>query len=251
MGFKVSSAFLKGVSMKKYIVIVVMAMVILLLSGCNSYNPIKQVGGVEQAGIFEGKEDTIEEETMEEIPIDITKPDDIAKFGVPFLSPFYNGNLYYTINKCTLYQNVADAGVVKTGFWDPFTNRNGKIGDDYAGISNYFDADGKVIDCYDFVLLDIHIKNENATAYDIKYEFLINELVLYGGNPAKSYDMVYFADAYKTNEEQPFHYYLEPGEEMDTQVGYFVMKEDVASLVGIENQSADHVLETYFEVMEE
>lgn len=190
-----------------------------------------------------------EEATMKEIPLEIIIPDDIAKFGEPFTSVFPDGNLYYTIEKCVMYDNVADAGVVKTGFLNPFSGADFVPGDDYSGITDYIDAEGNVSDKYYFVLFDIHIKNENANSYSDKYEFRLDEdIVLYGEHPETPYYVTYFTEAYKANKERPMHYILEPGEELDTQAGFFVWKDDIENLVGIMNASADHNCEKYFEV---
>lgn len=220
------------------------------LSGCGKNNVSEQnigeAGKSTENSIVEQSE-TTEEETFTEAPLDISKPDDIAKIGTPFLSPFEDGNMYYTIDDCKVYQTLEEAGLEKEDFIEPYSNYADR---QYWGLSSYILEDGSIEDTHQLLILDLTIKNESAMGHNKKDEFGLGGLVLFGGDPANMYCMSYFKEAGKANQEQSLHFKLGQGEEMHTQIGYFVRKDDMDSLVGIINKNEERFMEVYFEVTE-
>lgn len=181
----------------------------------------------------------------------VEKPENIAKVGTPFASTLNIGNLYYTIDKTMIYDSATDAGLKQEDFIYPYNVYDGKYAeycDTYNKISDYVKDDGSLDENNQLVILDITIRNEDAEGLVKKNVFHINNLCLYGENPASCYEVAYFSEAGKENAEQLYHYILDQGQEIHVQVGFLVLKEDINSLVGVINKNEYKELEVYFEI---
>lgn len=241
-----------------------------MLAGCGKKE--EQVVKQETAGVTE--EVTTKEEVTEEItteaehqeqskmvmidgemveipaPTVIEKPENIAKVGERFETIFDEG-LYYTIDKAVFYDNLEDAGLRKEDMRRPENGYEGEkynLGEKYLELEDIVKEDGSLDSAFNLLVLDVTIKNENAVGMMEDGIFLINSLELYGGEPVTRYGVAYFSEQGKADSEQIWHYTLQQGEELNTKVAFFILKEDVNDLVGIVNKNEYGENETYFEI---
>lgn len=188
-----------------------------------------------------------QEEMTQELP-EVEKLDDeedVIKIGTAFEDGWTKG-VYLTINKSNVYQNVEDAGLKIEDFIYPYnTYMNPDDSDVYKILSDYVKEDGSIDEKSELLILDITIKNESGVGWENPDVFNIGGLIIIGGSPANDYHPAYFGEAGKADSNQPFFYELKQGEELQTKVGYLVLKKDMENLIGVFRTAEPQI---YYEV---
>jgi hypothetical protein len=170
--------------------------------------------------------------------IEIKDTPDVEQQREPFLDPFVEGKLSYTVQSCNSYTTLAEANVEKDMLIEPHnTYFSQEIGEEYQTISDFVNEDGSIVDTHEFVVLEMKIENEDAVGIIKKNEFNIANIALRGGENVSQYNVAYFSEAGKTNMDQPLHYTLDQGNSLDIRIGYFVLKEDMENIVGVVSDS--------------
>lgn len=180
--------------------------IIVLLSGCNSLE---------------------ETETVE--PLVIDKTVDAVEVGDAIKDTFYDGDMYYTVNDSNIYQNPEDAGIAVENLHMPYNlYASQDIKEGYREVSDYILEDGSIVESHQLLVLDITIKNESALGLEKKIEFSINDISIWGGEPVTQYNIVYFGETGKLEDsDDPFYYEIKQGQEIKTQIGFLILKEDL------------------------
>lgn len=218
--------------MKKRMLLLLATLFAMTYIGCG--NSAEWQGQTDETGGF-----------MVESPI-WEKSDEGVELGRTFKSPFVEGNLYYTVSHTGIYQNLEEAGISMEEVIMPYnTYGSQELWGEYMEVSDYIDEKGEVTETHCLVVLDIHVENEDAVGMFKKNNFAINSLCLYGGDPVTQYYPAYFSEAGKVEPEQPFHYVLEQGQEMDVRLAYLILEEDLQDLEGKVSDS-----ETEFSIYE-
>lgn len=170
--------------------------------------------------------------------IEIKDTTDVGQQTEPFLDPFVEGKLSYTVQNCNSYTTLEEANVEKDMLIEPHnTYFSQEIGEEYQTISDFVNDDGSIVDTHEFVVLEMKIENEDAVGIIKKNEFNISNIALRGGENVSQYNAAYFSEAGKTNMNQPLHYTLDQGNSLDIRIGYFVLKEDMENVVGAVSDS--------------
>lgn len=170
--------------------------------------------------------------------IEIKDTPDVEQQKEPFLDPFVEGKLSYTVQSCNSYTTLTDANVEKDMLIDPHnTYFSQEMGEQYQTVSDYVNMDGSVADTHEFVILEMKIENEDAVGLIKKNEFSISNIALRGGENVSQYNVAYFSEAGKTDVKQPLHYTLDQGNSLYVRIGYFVLKEDMENIVGAVSDS--------------
>ncbi len=170
--------------------------------------------------------------------IEIKDTPDVGQLAEPFLDPFVEGKLSYTVQSCNSYTTLTEANVEKDMLIEPHnTYFSQEIGEQYQIISDFVNDDGSIVDTHEFVVLEMKIANEDAVGLIKKNEFNISSIALRGGKNVSQYNAAYFSEAGKANINQPLHYTLEQGNRLDVRIGYFVLKEDMKNIVGAVSDS--------------
>lgn len=218
---------------------VLAALIIALLSGCGADSQVQ--GSLSDVS---SKESVDETEMSSDADAELTEsvhPDlspDAVEAGTAFQDPFVEGTLWYTVEDCSTYQDISQAGIEQTALTVPHNLYSSQdLGEQYQTISDYIQEQGIVTDTHRLVVLDITIRNEDALGLFKKNEFNILDLCLYGGKPVSQYYAAYFSEAGKANREEPFYYVLEQGQEIRVQIAYLVLKDDMDNLTGMINET--------------
>lgn len=170
--------------------------------------------------------------------IEIKDTPDVGQQTEPFLDPFVEGKLSYTVQNCNSYTTLAEANVEKDMLIEPHnTYFSQEVGEEYQTISDFVNDDESIVDTHEFVVLEMKIENEDAVGVIKKNEFNISNIALRGGENVSQYNAAYFSEAGKTNMNQPLHYTLAQGNSLDIRIGYFVLKEDMENIVGAVSDS--------------
>lgn len=170
--------------------------------------------------------------------IEIKDTLDVGQQTEPFLDPFVEGKLSYTVQNCNSYTTLAEANVEKDMLIEPHnTYFSQEVGEEYQTISDFVNDDESIVDTHEFVVLEMKIENEDAVGVIKKNEFNISNIALRGGENVSQYNAAYFSEAGKTNMNQPLHYTLAQGNSLDIRIGYFVLKEDMENIVGAVSDS--------------
>jgi hypothetical protein len=170
--------------------------------------------------------------------IEIKDTPDVEQQREPFLDPFVEGKLSYTVQSCNSYTTLAEANVEKDMLIEPHnTYFSQDIGEEYQTVSDFVNEDGSIVDTHEFVVLEMKIENEDAVGIIKKNEFNISSIALRGGENVSQYNVAYFSEAGKASMDQPLHYTLDQGNSLDIRIGYFVLKEDMENIVGVVSDS--------------
>ncbi|MBD5545226.1 MAG: hypothetical protein HDR01_13595 [Lachnospiraceae bacterium] len=170
--------------------------------------------------------------------IEIKDTPDVEQQREPFLDPFVEGKLSYTVQSCNIYITLAEANVEKDMLIEPHnTYFSQEMGEEYQTVSDFINEDGSIVDTHEFVVLEMKIENEDAVGLIKKNEFNISNIALRGGENVSQYNVAYFSEAGKTNMDQPLHYTLDQGNSLDIRIGYLVLKEDMENIVGAVSDS--------------
>jgi hypothetical protein len=181
--------------------------------------------------------ETLADSEANKIEIKSTPPD-VEQQREPFLDPFVEGKLSYTVQSCNSYTTLAEANVAQDKLIEPHnTYFSQEIGEEYQTVSDFVNEDGSIVDTHEFVVLEMKIENEDAVGVIKKNEFNISNIALRGGENVSQYNVAYFSEAGKASMDQPLHYTLDQGNSLDIRIGYFVLKEDMENIVGVVSDS--------------
>jgi len=199
-----------------------------LLSACGNQELSSDTSTSEAENVADSDENKIE----------IKYTPKVEQLAEPFLDPFVEGKLSYTVQGCNSYTTLAEANVDKDMLIEPHnTYFSQEIGEKYQTVSDFVNDDGSIVDTHEFVVLDMKIANEDAVGLIKKNEFSISSIALRGGENVSQYNAAYFSEAGKTDMNQPLHYALDQGSSLDIRIGYFVLKEDMENIVGAVSDS--------------
>ena len=160
------------------------------------------------------------------------------EMGEEVRDPFEEGNLYYTVYDTKEYTSLEEASIPVEKMIMPYNTYGIKqMWGEYTQISDYVGEDKMVKTPHHLMVLDIHIRNQDAIGMLRKNEFMINNICLYGEKTKTVYYPAYFTKAGEVDKEQVFHYELEQGQEEEIQLGYFVLEEDLEKVVGKINET--------------
>jgi hypothetical protein len=170
--------------------------------------------------------------------IEIKDTPDVEQQREPFLDPFVEGKLSYTVQSCNRYTTLAEANIEKDMLIEPHnTYFSQDIGEEYQTVSDFVNEDGSIVDTHEFVVLEMKIENKDAVGIIKKNDFNISSIALRGGENVSQYNVAYFSEAGKASMDQPLHYTLDQGNSLDIRIGYFVLKEDMENIVGVVSDS--------------
>ena len=202
-----------------------------ILSACSNKKDNDRIVVTEHKFIDDN--DIISEES------DITiKEDEEVKEGETFSDPFVEGTLNYTIVDYKEYSSLQDANINMNDLVEPHnTYASQDIGEKYQKIDDFVNGEGEVNDENRLIILKIRISNIDAIGMTKKNEFNIYDIALRGGEQVSQFNVAYFSEYGKTDSEQPLHYNLKQGEDMEVRLGFFVLKEDISNLVGVISNS--------------
>ena len=182
--------------------------------------------------------DDADGDVVEDEKIRIKNTEEAIDKSSAISDPFCEGTLNYRITDCQVYQSLQEAGISQSDICDPANMySSSEDSQQYQEFSDYLTPDGGIVESHRLLVLSLNIQNVDAVGLEKKDEFLINSILLYGGEneDVSVYSPVYFSEAGKVdpgNEAHVFHYKLEQGENMDVRLGYFVLEKDVESLKG-------------------
>jgi hypothetical protein len=200
---------------------------IIMLSACGNFS-----------NNVENDTSNITKDDVSDKKILIHDSEDTVNKNMAFTDPFVDGTLTYELKKCSIYENLNDAGITISEMTEPYnTFYSQDIGEQFQSVDDYVNSDGTINEKFNLVILEMTIKNEDAVGIIKKNEFSVANIALRGGQNVSQYNISYFSEASSVDSEQPLYYKLEQGNSMNVKIGYFVLKEDIENTVGVISDS--------------
>ena len=142
------------------------------------------------------------------------------------------GTMKYTVTGYKELNNIKDANLTIDDIINPCNNfANVSDLEKYTDVSNYISDDGQMAQDCTFVLLNMKVENVDAVGLEKKNEFNITNVCLYTPEPISRYYESYFSEG-QDDDATACNYTIEQGETKNIQIGFFVLKKDIDSLIG-------------------